>query len=67
VFALYDAVFNVGYVVAVAIAALAAPIDGRSPPLLALAGGCYLIGLAGHELLLRRRRFERMFHVKHPG
>jgi MFS family permease len=67
VFALYDAVFNVGYVVAVAIAALAAPIDGRSPPLLALAGGCYLFGLAGHELLLRRRRFERMFHVKHPG
>ncbi len=55
VFALYDAVFNVGYVIAVAAAALLAPSDGRSALLLALAALTYLVGLAGHELLLRTR------------
>jgi MFS family permease len=50
VFALYDAVFNIGYVVAVAAAALLAPSDGRSPLLLVLAGVCYFVGLLGHEL-----------------
>jgi MFS family permease len=51
VFALYDAVFNIGYVVAVAAAALLSPADGRSPLLLMLAAGVYLLGLGGHELL----------------
>jgi len=55
VFALYDAVFNIGYVVAVAAAALLAPPTGRSPLLLVLAAACYLLGLVGHELLRRRR------------
>jgi MFS family permease len=55
VFALYDAVFNLGYVVAVVVAALLSPPDGHSPLLLALVGACYLAGLAGHELLTRRR------------
>jgi MFS family permease len=55
VFALYDAVFNIGYVVAVAAGALLAPPDGRSPLLLVLAGLCYLAGLLGHELLRRMR------------
>jgi MFS family permease len=56
VFALYDAVFNIGYVVAVAAAALLAPPDGRSPLLLTLGAGAYLVGLGGHELLLLRAR-----------
>ncbi|HEY1972290.1 MAG TPA: MFS transporter [Pseudonocardia sp.] len=54
VFALYDAVFNIGYVIAVAAAALLAPPNGDSPLLLAIAGGCYFVGVAGHELLRRR-------------
>lgn len=55
VFALYDAVFNMCYVVAVAAAALLAPMHGRSPLLLVLAAACYLLGLLAHELLTRRR------------
>jgi MFS family permease len=54
VFALFDAVFNVGYVIAVALAATFSPFDGRSPALLVLAGLCYVVGLAGHEVLRRR-------------
>ncbi|MDT7562556.1 MAG: hypothetical protein QOG76_1180 [Pseudonocardiales bacterium] len=54
VFALYDAVFNIGYVVAVAAAALLSPPTGRSPLLLVLAAACYFVGLGGHELLHRR-------------
>jgi MFS family permease len=57
-FALYDAVFNIGYVVAVAAAALLSPPTGRSPLLLALAALVYLVGLAGHELLLLRGRIS---------
>jgi len=49
VFALYDAVFNVGYVVAVAAAALLSPPDGRSPLLLVLAAACYFVGLGVHR------------------
>jgi hypothetical protein len=59
VFALYDAVFNIGYVVAVAAAALLAPHNGHSSSLLVLAAVCYLVGLAGHELLRRRRPARR--------
>lgn len=56
VFALYDAVFNIGYVLAVAAAALLSPPNGYSPLLLGLAAVVYLLGLAGHELLLLRGR-----------
>jgi MFS family permease len=56
VFSLYDAVFNIGYVVAVAVAALLSPPNGRSPLLLVLAALCYLAGLLVHEVLRRRRR-----------
>ncbi|MCE3553540.1 MFS transporter [Pseudonocardia sp. RS11V-5] len=55
VFALYDALFNTCYVVAVAAAALLAPPDGDSPWLLGSAAVVYLLGLAGHETQLRRR------------
>jgi hypothetical protein len=56
VFALYDIVFNVGYVVAVAVAALLSPPDGRAPLLLASAALLYVLGLVTHDLQLRRAR-----------
>jgi hypothetical protein len=56
VFALYDIVFNVGYVLAVAAAALLSPPNGVAPWLLAAAALLYVLGLVGHELQLRRRR-----------
>jgi MFS family permease len=55
VFALYDVVFNVGYVIAVAAAAVLSPPDGRAPWLLAAAAGLYLLGLLVHDQQLRRR------------
>lgn len=55
VFALYDIVFNVGYVIAVAAAALLSPPDGDAPLLLAAAAGLYLLGLLAHDAQLRRR------------
>jgi MFS family permease len=54
VFALDDAIFNLAYVAAIAVAALRSPPDGRSPHLLLTAAACYLLGLAAHELLHRR-------------
>lgn len=54
VFALYDAVFNVCYVLAVAAAALLGPPDGVAPWLFAAAGGLYLLGLVAHDARLRR-------------
>lgn len=56
VFALYDVVFNVGYVIAVAAAAFLSPPDGRAPWLLAAAAGLYVVGLLLHDQQLRRRR-----------
>ncbi|WP_308283258.1 MFS transporter [Pseudonocardia nigra] len=56
VFALYDIVFNVGYVIAVATAALLSPPDGWAPWLLAAAAGLYVLGLLGHDTQLRRKR-----------
>jgi MFS family permease len=53
VFSLSDTTFNVTYVVAVAGAAFLAAPSGRSPLLLALAAGIYLLGLVVHELALR--------------
>jgi Sec-independent protein secretion pathway component TatC len=44
----------VGYVIAVAVAALLSPPDGRAPTLLAAAAGLYLLGLLAHNLELRR-------------
>lgn len=54
VFSLYEIVFNVGYVVAVAAAAFLAPPDGRAPWLLAAAAGLYMLGLLAHDHQLRR-------------
>jgi MFS family permease len=55
VFALYDALFNTCYVLAIAAAALLSPPDGDSPWLLGSAAVLYLLGLVGHDLELRRR------------
>ncbi|WP_312859570.1 MFS transporter [Pseudonocardia xinjiangensis] len=54
VFALYDIVFNVGYVLAVAVAALLSPPDGYAPWLLGAAAALYLLGLLAHDQQLRR-------------
>uniref|UniRef100_UPI00036E640B MFS transporter n=1 Tax=Actinoalloteichus spitiensis TaxID=252394 RepID=UPI00036E640B len=54
VFALYDTLFNVMYVAAIAAAATVAPLDGRSPALLFAAAGLYLLGVVGHGLARRR-------------
>jgi Major Facilitator Superfamily. len=54
VFALYDIVFNVGYVLAVAAAALLSPPDGHAPLLLAATAGLYVLGLVAHNAQLRR-------------
>ena len=54
VFALSDTTFNVTYVLAVAGAAAVVPPDGRSPLLVAVAAGVYLLGLGIHEIALRR-------------
>lgn len=55
VFALYDVVFNVGYVIAVAVAAFLSPPDGRAPWMLAAAAVLYVAGLLLHNQQLRRR------------
>ncbi len=56
IFALYDVVFNVGYVGAVALAAFAAPSDGRAPWLFGGASALYALGLVIHNAQLRRAR-----------
>lgn len=56
VFAVYDIVFNVGFVGAVAATAALSPPDGRAPGLIAAGAGLYLVGLAAHDLVLRRHR-----------
>jgi hypothetical protein len=55
VFAVYDIVFNVGFVGAVSAAAALSPPDGQAPALLAASAGLYLLGLIGHDLALRLR------------
>lgn len=56
VFALYDAVFNVCYVLAVGVAALLAPPTGVAPLLVAATAVVYLLGLLAHDRVLRRGR-----------
>lgn len=56
VFALYDTLFNITQVVAVAIAAAVVPMNGRAGWLVLAATGMYLIGLVGYLVVLRGRR-----------
>lgn len=58
VFALYDAGFNVCYVLAVAVAAFLCPPDGWAPWLLGGAASLYLVGLLAHDAVLRRARVQ---------
>ncbi len=51
VFALYDTVFNVGYVLAVALAATLVPPNGHAPDLLLLAAAAYFIAAPLHALI----------------
>ncbi|RLK60222.1 MFS transporter [Actinokineospora cianjurensis] len=53
VFALYDTLFNVAQVVAIALAALVVAPDGASPLLVLGAGACYLVGVGGFALVSR--------------
>jgi MFS family permease len=54
VFALYDTLFNITQVVAVALAATVAPLDGQSPTMIVVATLLYLVGLAGFVVVSRR-------------
>jgi MFS family permease len=55
VFALYDTLFNITQVVAVALAATVVPPDGQARWLVLVATVLYLVGLVGYLLVLRRR------------
>ncbi|HEY0804407.1 MAG TPA: MFS transporter [Pseudonocardiaceae bacterium] len=55
VFALYDTLFNITQVVAVALAAAVIPPDGQARWLILVATVLYLVGLVGYLLVLRRR------------
>ncbi|MFC4950328.1 MFS transporter [Pseudonocardia sp. GCM10023141] len=54
VFALYDVVFNAGYVLAVTAAALLSPLDGMAPWLFGAAAIVYVAGFLAHDQQLRR-------------
>jgi len=54
VFALQDAMFNVGYVAAIAAAATVVAPDGRSPALAFVAAAVYGLGLVAHLAVSRR-------------
>ncbi|HEX4721280.1 MAG TPA: MFS transporter [Pseudonocardiaceae bacterium] len=55
VFALYDTLFNITQVIAVAVAAAIVPADGQARWLLLVVIALYLIGLGGYLLVLRNR------------
>jgi MFS family permease len=56
VFALYDTLFNITQVVAVALAAAVVPMNGQARWLAVVATAVYLAGMAGYLLVLRGRR-----------
>ncbi|MCV7432853.1 MFS transporter [Mycolicibacterium bacteremicum] len=56
VFTVQDALFWVMFVAAIALAAAVIPTDGRSVPLVIVGVVLYLVGLAAHARLGRRRR-----------
>ncbi|HEX3592568.1 MAG TPA: MFS transporter [Pseudonocardiaceae bacterium] len=55
VFALYDTLFNITQVVAVALVAAVVPFDGQARWLVVVATVVYLAGLSGYLLVLRSR------------
>jgi len=56
VFALYDMLFNITQVIAVAIAAAVIPPNGESVPLIVAATVVYLVGMVGFEIVTRRHQ-----------
>jgi hypothetical protein len=58
VFALYDTLFNITQVLAVALAAAVASLDGRSAGLILAATLLYLLGLAGFVALSLHHRAQ---------
>lgn len=56
VFALYDMLFNITQVVAVAVAATVIPANGESAAMMVAATVLYGLGMVGFELVSRRRR-----------
>lgn len=56
VFALQDTVFNIAFVLAIAITALVIPADGRSLAVVIAGAGIYCAGIAAIALNSRRRR-----------
>lgn len=55
VFALQDTIFNIGFVLALAVTSLAIPTDGRAPVVVVAAAGIYGFGLAAIAMNSRRR------------
>lgn len=59
VFALYDTVFNLSYVLATVAAAAIVPADGRSVLLMVIAAAAYVLGMLAFHLLRTRRPATR--------
>ncbi len=59
VFAVYDVVFNLTFVVGGLIAALVLPANGRSAGVVWIAVGCWLLGLGGYVWISRRTAQSR--------
>jgi hypothetical protein len=59
VFALQDTVFNIAFVLAVAVTALVIPVDGRSPAVVLAGAASYGIGLGGIAINTRRTTVTR--------
>nr|BFF01992.1 MFS transporter [Streptoalloteichus tenebrarius] len=55
VFALYDTLFNVMYVLAISLTAVVLPQNGYAPTLLVAVASVYLVGMAGYPLMDRRQ------------
>jgi MFS family permease len=55
VFSFYDMLFNAPFVIGAAVSAAFMPFDGKSYPLLAVAGGGYVLAAAVYALLSRQR------------
>ncbi|NNH73907.1 hypothetical protein HLB23_29315 [Nocardia uniformis] len=55
VFALQDTIFNIGFVLALAVTSLAIPADGRAPAVVVAAAGIYGCGLVAVAVNARRR------------
>lgn len=68
VFALYDTLFNITQVIAVALTALVVPPDGRAPGVVLAATALYLVGMMGYLLVLRvSRRESQVTDTGWPG